>query len=319
MATNNGVGSVFPSQAVSDAEKKTKEYGLAVARAIEAEWFRRDSGTSRFNRTRDDMHRLRLYARGEQSIEKYKSEFAINGDLSYLNLDWKPVPILSKFHDLLVNGMQDRVFDVKAFAQDPISTDRRTKFVEGIMDDMQSQEMIQSIDQNMGVDTSNVPPEQLPQSSEELQLYMQIGYKEGIEIAVEEAIKNVFMRNYYDDLKRRVNSDLVTLGIGAVKHDFNNTDGILIQYVDPADLIYSYTEDPDFRDVYYFGEVRRTTINEVKKQFPSFNEDKLKEIQEAGGTWWDYNSNRYNELDQQDNNTLQLMHFTWKTFEKQCL
>ena len=31
-----------------------------------------------------------------QSIQKYKDELSINGDLSYLNLDWKPVPIIPK-------------------------------------------------------------------------------------------------------------------------------------------------------------------------------------------------------------------------------
>ena len=46
-----------------------------------------------------------LYARGEQSIQKYKDELSINGDLSYLNLDWRPVPVIPKFVDIVVNGM----------------------------------------------------------------------------------------------------------------------------------------------------------------------------------------------------------------------
>ena len=104
----------FPSQAVSDAEKQTEKYGLSVGRAIEQEWFNKDNnGIGKFYNSRQEAHRLRLYARGEQSIRKYKDEFAINGDLSYLNLDWKPVPIIPKFVDLVVNGMQDRLFSIK--------------------------------------------------------------------------------------------------------------------------------------------------------------------------------------------------------------
>ena len=118
----------FPSQAVSDAVKKSQEYGLSVARAIEQEWFNKDNSIGRFWQTRDEYNKLRLYARGEQSIRKYKDEFATNGDLSYLNLDWKPVPIIPKFVDIIVNGMQDRLFSIKAFAQDPIATGKRTKF-----------------------------------------------------------------------------------------------------------------------------------------------------------------------------------------------
>ena len=109
----------FPSQVVSDQEKASLEYGLKVGRAIESEWFKRDSGTNRFYNNQNEFHKLRLYARGEQSIQKYKDELSINGDLSYLNLDWKPVPIIPKFVDIVVNGMAERTYDIKAYSQDP--------------------------------------------------------------------------------------------------------------------------------------------------------------------------------------------------------
>ena len=91
----------FPSQAVSDLEKMSSEYGLKVARAIEQEWFK-DTYDGRYRSTQQSFHNLRLYARGEQSIQKYKDELSINGDLSYLNLDWKPVPIIPKFVEIVV-------------------------------------------------------------------------------------------------------------------------------------------------------------------------------------------------------------------------
>ena len=68
------------------------------------------------------FHQRRLYARGEQSVQKYKDELSINGDLSYLNLDWKPVPVIPKFVDIVVNGMSDKMYDIKAFSQDPSFT-----------------------------------------------------------------------------------------------------------------------------------------------------------------------------------------------------
>ena len=320
----NALGQIahFPSQAVSDKEKNSEEYGISVARAIEAEWWRRDSGVGgysyagvgRYRQTRYEFHRLRLYARGEQSTEKYKDEFVMNGDLSYLNLDWKPVPILPKFVDILVNGMQDRLFSIKAMAQDPTATERRTKFVEMIEEDMLSKEFISSIDESMGVDISNVPQGSLPDTTEELELYMQIGYKQGIEIAQEQAIDNIFMQNKYPLLKRRIDEDLVVLGIGAAKHTFNNTDGIKLDYVDPADLIYSYTEDPNFQDCYYFGEVRRLKANELKKQFPELTNDQIKEAIEKGSNWADYNATRYDYEDNYDSNTLTVLYFNWKSW-----
>ena len=305
----------FPSQAVSDKVKKTMEYGTKVASAIEGEWWRRDSGQGRFQQTRDEYHRLRLYARGEQSIRKYKDEFAINGDLSYLNLDWKPVPIIPKFVDIVVNGMQDRLFKIKAFAQDPIATEKRTKFVEAIERDMNTQQLLGEIESTLGVSARNVEKEDLPTDSEELGLYMQLQYKQGIEIAEEQAIDNILLRNKYYETKRRLDYDQVILGISCAKHEFNNTDGITIEYVDPSDIIYSYTEDPNFEDVYYFGEIRRLRVNQLKKQFPNLTDAEIEEITEKSSSVIDYNANRYERYDSYDKNTCTLMYFNWKTWE----
>ena len=114
--------SSFPSQVVSDAEKSSYEYGLQVSRAIEQEWFDQGKTTqNRYYTNWNNYHSLRLYARGEQPVQKYKDELSINGDLSYLNLDWKPVPVISKFVDIVVNGISQKTYDIKAFAQDPQS------------------------------------------------------------------------------------------------------------------------------------------------------------------------------------------------------
>jgi len=307
----------FPSQAVSDAVKNSQEYGLSVARAIEQEWFNRDNSVGRFWQTRDEYNKLRLYARGEQSIRKYKDEFAINGDLSYLNLDWKPVPIIPKFVDIIVNGMQDRLFTIKAFAQDPIATGKRTKFVENIERDLAAKEMLAQLEAELGVNARNVPEEKLPANTEELELFMQLNYKQGIEIAEEQAINNILLTNKYPELKTRVDYDLTVLGIGAVKNTFNNTDGIKLDYVDPANLIWSYTEDPNFQDCYYFGEVKRIKLNELKKEFPNLSNEEIKELTKKGSNWTDYNTigtfSNKSELD--NNNTVTLLYFNWKTWE----
>ena len=109
------VNNYFPSQVVNDAEKLSYDYGLKVAKAIESEWFHKDHGHTRYTTNQNNFHNLRLYARGEQSIQKYKDELSINGDLSYLNLDWTPVPIIPKFVDIVVNGIAERMYDIKAY------------------------------------------------------------------------------------------------------------------------------------------------------------------------------------------------------------
>jgi len=309
----------FPSQAVSDAEKKTDNYGLSVGRAIEQEWFNKDNnGIGKFYSTRQEAHRLRLYARGEQSIKKYKDEFAINGDLSYLNLDWKPVPIIPKFVDIVVNGMQDRLFSIKAVGQDYLATGKRTAFVNDVQQDLNTAGLLTNIEEALGVSARNFAVNDLPANTEELELYMQLNYKQGIEMAEEEAINNVFKMNQYDEVKKRLDYDLTTLGIGAIKHGFNNTDGITVEYVDPARLVWSYTEDPNFQDCYYFGEVKTIKVNELKKQFPDLTNPEIEELVNKGSNWNDYNDPNWNFFNNDQlaaKNTLTVLYFNWKTWE----
>jgi len=255
---------IFPSQAVSNAEKASESYGLEIAKAIESEWFKRDSGANKYYANRDNFHRLRLYARGEQSIQKYKDELSINGDLSYLNIDWKPVPIIPKFIDIVVNGIAERTYDIKAYSQDPASITKRTKYVESILKDMRLAEFKDSIIEQFGIDLYENDPIDLPEDEEELELHMQLDYKDSVEIAEEEAINNVFDHNKYDLLKKRIDYDIAVVGMGAIKNEYTTSEGINIKYVDPADLVHSYTESPYFDDIYYIGEIRKVSLVDLK-------------------------------------------------------
>ncbi len=306
--------SSFPSQVVSDEEKSSIEYGRQVAQAIEGEWF--DQGRSNGNRyltNWNNFHQLRLYARGEQSIQKYKDELSINGDLSYLNLDWTPVPILSKFVDIVVNGISQKTYDIKAYAQDPESVKKRTDYASKLYEDMLARDYLDNLQATLGINAYQSPnPDIVPESKEDLELQMQLSYKQSIEIAEEEAISSILAQNKYDLTRRRLNMDLTVLGIAATKTGFNTAEGITVDYVDPAYMVYSYTEDPNFDDIYYVGEVKAITIPELKKEFPNISEDELKRIQSMPGNrsyvtgWGNY-----------DENTVQVMYFDYKTYHNQ--
>jgi hypothetical protein len=310
MKLNTGINSAFPSQMVSEGEKRTLEYGLLVGQAIEYEWFRggRVNG-SRWNTGYQNFHNLRLYARGEQNVQKYKDELSINGDLSYLNLDWKPVPIIPKFVDIVVNGIAAKDYDIKAYAQDPFSLQQRTKYAEGIMRDMMAQQYLDAIKQETGLNLYNSQnPESLPQSKEELEIHMQLTYKQSVEIAEEELVNQLLDFNKYDLTKKRMIEDIVTIGIGAVKTSFNKSEGVVIDYVDPANLVYSYTNDPNFEDVYYVGEIKSMTLAEIKKRFPDLTDEEMqKMVRYPGRDGYIANPNY-------DNDLVQILFFEYKTF-----
>ncbi len=303
----------FPSQVVSDAEKISYDYGLKVAKAIESEWFNDNSGTDRYESYQNDFHRLRLYARGEQSIKKYKDELSINGDLSYLNLDWTPVPIIPKFVDIVVNGIAERVYDIKAYSQDPNGVAKRTEYMESILGDMAAKEMNDFAAEEFGMNLYENDPETLPQTQEELELHMQLTYKQAVEIAEEQAIKVLMEGNKYDLIKKQFFYDLTVLGIGAVKTSFNTSEGVVIDYVDPANLVYSYTESPYFDDIYYVGEVKTIPINELAKQFPHLEQSDLEEINETNSAP-QTNKHRGGGYENQDNNKVSVLYFNYKTY-----
>jgi hypothetical protein len=313
MKVYTNTNSSFPSQVVSDEVKASLDYGIQVGRAIEGEWFQEGRSGNRYAQSYSNFHQLRLYARGEQSIAKYKDELSINGDLSYLNLDWKPVPVIPKFVDIVVNGMSNKSYDIQTVAQDPFSIEQKTKYATAVARDINMNQVLQDFKNNLGIDLYNVPdPVDLPSSKEELDLYMQMSYKQTVEIAEEELIDNTLALNRYDETKRRLAYDLTVLGICATKTSFNQAEGIKVEYVDPAYMVYSYTEDPNFEDIYYVGEVKSITIPELKKQFPNISDEELEAIQEMPG-----NSQYITGWGNYDSNTVQVMYFEYKTYQDQ--
>ena len=304
----------FPSQLATDAEKASEEFGLRVGQAIQYEWFRRDSGSARYYNQWKDFNRLRLYARGEQPIQKYKNELAIDGDLSYLNIDWTPVPIIPKFVDIVVNGMSDRLFTIKAYAQDALSAEKRNQYQDMIEGEMAAKEVLLQVQDKFGVDPFMVSPEDLPNDDEELSLFMQLNYKPSIEIAEEEAINTILLENHYDDVKRRFDYDLTTIGIAVGKHEFLPGEGVKINYVDPANVIYSYTEDPYFRDCFYWGEVKTVPMSELLKINPRLTKEELEEISKTNQSWGEYYSvSRFYSDDIFSRDTCTLLYYNYKT------
>jgi hypothetical protein len=308
------IKSYFPSQVVSDAEKLSYDYGLKVAKAIETEWFNNDRNHNRYQNNFNNYHNLRLYARGEQSIQKYKDELSINGDLSYLNLDWTPVPIIPKFVDIVVNGLANRSFDIKAYSQDPYGVAKRTEYMESVLGDMATKEMNDFAAEEFGINLYQNDPATLPETQEELELHMQLTYKQAVELAEEQAINVLLDGNNYDLIKKQLYYDLTVLGIAAVKTDFNTSEGVTVKYVDPADIVYSYTDSPYFDDLYYIGEVKTIPLNELAKEFPHLTHEDLEEIQNSADV--QKSNSQYSGVgyEDTDKNRVQVLYFNYKTY-----
>ena len=172
---------------------------------------------------------------------------------------------------------------------------------------------LESIRAATGMSLFNSPSNiDLPETKEEVSLHMQLEYKPSIEIASEELISNVFDKNKYELVRRRLVYDLAVLGIAASKTSWNKSNGVVIEYCDPAKMVWSYTEDPNFEDLYYVGEVRLMYLSEIKKQFSYLTDEELITIQNQQGAdqylmgWQEYN-----------NDTIAVLFFEYKTYTNQ--
>jgi len=306
----------FPRQDVSDEEKNSIEYGEKIAKAINQEWFGNEYSVSKYSSSSNEFHRLRLYARGEQPVQKYKDELSINGDLSYLNLDWKPVPIVSKFVDIVVNGIAERTYDIKAFSIDKSGSEERANFMDAIAGDMEMEEFDSQMMGQLGFDTSQSGRRELPGSKEELELYMQLEYKQAIEIAEEQAVDLMFEGNNYESTKKRFFYDLAVLGIGSVRTGFNKSQGVTVDYVDPANLVYSKTNSPYFEDIYYAGEIKTFPINELVRQFPDLTEAEIEEILDKNYYQDKQHDYKYGKP-RADRNQVTVLYFDYKTYNNE--
>jgi hypothetical protein len=212
-----------------------------------------------------------------------------------------------------VNGISGKSYDITAYAQDPSSIKKRTDYASMLYEDMVAKEYLDSLQQTLGINLYQTPNiDVVPESKDELELHMQLSYKQSIEIAEEEAISSVLAQNKYDLTRKRLNMDLTVLGIACAKTGFNTAEGITVDYVDPAYVVYSYTEDPNFDDVYYIGEVKSITIPELKKEFPNISEEELERIQKMPG-----NSQYITGWGNYDENTVQVLYFDYKTYHNQ--
>jgi hypothetical protein len=307
----------FPNGYVPDSVKETKGWGLAIGQAIQYEWFNRGGSDGRFFAQWDSFHRRRLYARAQQPTQQYKNELSVKGDLSYLNLDWTNVPIVPKMVDIVVNGMDDRMFDVKAFGQDADSMARRERHREVMEKDMVSRSVLEHVEDQFGVNAFNTDPDNLPQDDEELNLRMELDYKDDLELAAEASIFSIHQENRVDELKRKLLYDQTVLGICVAKDAFYENDTVREEYVDPANLIYSYTEDPRFRDCFYFGEVKNVPVIELAKINSDLTSEDLSNIAKYGQDWYSQNQSAsfYNNTIF-GNDTVTILDFTYKTTKK---
>ena len=338
--------SAFPDPLASDAEKSEESYGLQWGRAIQWEWFSRsgystysegvtDGSTSRYYDKRYLYHLNRLYARGEQPTDFYKNFFGIDtsaidnqgtaaselgdttgGQRSFTNYNWSPLKIIPAIRRLIVRQNSERFFNIRAEATDKYSTDLRDDYKKYLENLMFSKSMLEDANNLLGIDMLSNADTATPESQEEIELHMKLNYKSNVEVATEEAIKFTFDINDFEEEQLKMLESVFDNGVCFGKHYTDPTRGIVLEWADEADMVYSYPKDKDFRNVYYYGQVDRITIGELKRMSGNrFTNEQLRDMAMASADWTSYHNltnTLYYDYDDFDYYMVNIMHFTFQ-------
>src|SRR6478736_1694714 len=309
-----------PSQLDSFEKKSSLAFGKSVGDMIYSEWFYRGTGRCRFYNNRAEFFENRIYANGKVPMEKYYGRLGTNGDVSLLNLSKRSISTIPKLVDLVVNGMVNRPYSVVAKAIDPVSVDEKRSYRRKIENEQLAGPIIQKIQAETGIDTSEIPMDELPQTKEELDIHMQMEWKPSNCLSNELAIAAVMSENEYNlVIDRQIKRDLVVDGIGWNRTRLNPAKGIIIERIDPADMVYSYTRDPYFKDCVYKGHVKSVLISDIFVEYPDLMKPENKEVREeifqSGSNWGNYHNLSNSDILK---GTATLLYYTYKTFRERA-
>ena len=299
-------GRNFPNPLASQEEKVKKKYGLSYARAIENQWGSSDNQNSLYRKRNDQFDTNRDYANGSQDTTIYKSLLSSlnpnDGDGSLLNLDFTPVPILPKFVRIVVNKILSKNPYPNIEAVDPLSSSEKDKEKNRIRVQTQLKPQLKQLKEMTGGLVLDEDPDNLPDSLEEAEIFLETNVKTDAEISGQIAINlTLTWNNFYDNTFRRCVNDIAALGMAVVKRSNDPNYGIKTDYVDPATFIHSQTEDPFFDDLTYGGHVKKISIQELKRLAgDQFDEKQYKKIAEKS-RHRDYNDG--NSLNKSDYST----------------
>lgn len=260
----------FPDPLAPQEEKLSKEYGLKYAKAIEAQWGNTQDSTSTFGGRKNIFARNRDYANGTQDTAIYKQLLNTtdpnNGEGSLMNLDYTPVPVLPKFVRVVVNKILGRNMYPNLEAVDPLSSSEKNLQKNIMQNKVAMRPIFMELEQRMGQPVLDEPAEQIPETTEEAEIFMATNIKTDAEIAAQVATEMTLQWNDFSEgVYRRCVNDLTSCGMAVVKRSNDPSYGIKLDYVDPVHFIHGYTQDPNFDDVVYMGHVREITLAELKR------------------------------------------------------
>jgi hypothetical protein len=266
--------SAFPSFLATKEEKALDKYGKEYAQAI---WSEYTKNSTLFNTRRQRDIENRKYAEGLESIQQFKDRLDLNGDTSYLNLDFSPINRIATIVDNIVGKMMNQSYKIQCNPLDPEAKTKYDDYRKELYANMFIKAYAPELEKRTGIPV--VPKNKVvPETDDEAELHLKLNYKMDASIAMEEALQFVFMNCDFEETRRKILKDLVVLKRAATYRYYDEDRNIKVDYADPVDLITPYSKYEDFKNVDYQALIKQYTIREIAQLNPKFTDQQLLDI-----------------------------------------
>lgn len=270
--------SAYPNHMI-DPSEKNMSWCLAYAKAAWTDFNNHNSQS--FHNNRGNYVRIKDYAQGSQSINKYKSLLNVseNENETWLAIDWSVIPIVPKFRRIALGKLSKTEYNISATPIDSLAQNDLENYYKNTKAKMDLRNSVS--DQIPGMEEHSslkIQPGE-PQDNEELEMHMAYTYKHNASIEMEQGIDLVFHTNNISEKRKNILEDLFDFGVAGYKEYIDSNGAVKIRRVNPANLLVSHCNNRDFSDKIHVGEVTEMTIADLKQRAGGqFNEKEYQDI-----------------------------------------
>lgn len=262
--------------------KKDNNFFLNYFQAMYSEYLK-DKGGIPYSR-RFDFNLYRLYAEGNQPTEKYMNILApmpkgkSNNEEreGWMNISWDILSVAPKFRRIFTGMFEKIEHEVVCTAINDKALGAKEDFKWKLWAEKELQSYNRDLDQQLG--TNGSEPEWIPDTMQELEMFMNESFKLPTEIAMESGIEYAFYLSQWTEVKKRMLEDWFDIGVAACQDYVDKIDDkVKCKYLDPARLIIRYSRDKQFSNIDYWGHIEDWTIAELRQK-GKFKEEELYKI-----------------------------------------
>lgn len=305
---------VFPRHDL-DPQKKDDKW---ILQAVKAAWQECGSmgTTSGFFSSRSRFREYRDYAMGNQSIDKYKNYINpkdANGERgdTFIPLDYTIIPFIPKFRKIALGKINSFGHNIVATAIDPQARDDEAAYFGDIRAKL---ELIEALKDVPGIEKMVGLEGDDPKTLEEADIKRKFSWKHIAAIEVEQGIDLIFTNNKYSKIEHRINEDMFDFGVGGVKEYIDANGVIRIRHIKPYRFICSYSEQDDFSDARWMGEVLKLNVETIRQE-SGFNDDIMEDIATLVGKGGAYDFDYHKFSKPYDDKTVEVVDFEYKTVD----